>query len=297
MAVQLICCSHSPLMSTDVEETEKDLHARFFKELESASAELHAFRPELVVVFGPDHFNGFFYELMPAFCIGTSAESSRDWHLENGPLRVPRECARGFPDPLLEGCERQNSRILKHGIIDQHDRARVDETVWRGRESHRHRQPGQHLHGGHVRSDRYRLVVAPPLGVEALEQGKIRIVARGSDVPSLQDQTVRVIVANADSLAHRRDGFRRFMLAYAETMDWMYADDAALRMYAASARIPLAVAKKARDEFYPKNNLRPDRLSGVDQAMADAVAMKFLSAPLTKRQLAEFFQYQLPATP
>jgi len=27
MAVQLICCSHSPLMTTDVEETEKNLHA------------------------------------------------------------------------------------------------------------------------------------------------------------------------------------------------------------------------------------------------------------------------------
>jgi 2,3-dihydroxyphenylpropionate 1,2-dioxygenase len=93
MAVQLICCSHNPLMTTDVEETEKNLHAQFFKELESASAELHAFKPELVVVFGPDHFNGFFYELMPAFCIGTSAESSKDWHLESGPLRVPRELA------------------------------------------------------------------------------------------------------------------------------------------------------------------------------------------------------------
>src|ERR1700736_3894439 len=77
MAVQLICCSHSPLMTTDVEETEKNVHAQFFKQLESASAELHAFKPELVVVFGPDHFNGFFYELMPAFCIGTSAESSK----------------------------------------------------------------------------------------------------------------------------------------------------------------------------------------------------------------------------
>jgi 2,3-dihydroxyphenylpropionate 1,2-dioxygenase len=45
------------------------------------------------VVFGPDHFNGFFYELMPAFCIGTSAESTKDWHIESGPLRVPRELA------------------------------------------------------------------------------------------------------------------------------------------------------------------------------------------------------------
>jgi hypothetical protein len=31
--------------------------------------------------------------------------------------------------------------------------------------------------------------------------------------------------------------------------------------------------------------------------MADAVAMKFLSIPLTKQQLDAFFQYQLPATP
>ena len=51
------------------------------------------FNPDLVVVFGPDHFNGFFYELMPAFCIGTAAESTSDWHLESGPLRVPRDTA------------------------------------------------------------------------------------------------------------------------------------------------------------------------------------------------------------
>jgi 2,3-dihydroxyphenylpropionate 1,2-dioxygenase len=93
MSVQLICCSHSPLMTTDVEESEQDVHAGFFQELESASAALHAFNPDLVVVFGPDHFNGFFYELMPAFCIGTSAEGSKDWQLESGPLRVPRELA------------------------------------------------------------------------------------------------------------------------------------------------------------------------------------------------------------
>jgi 2,3-dihydroxyphenylpropionate 1,2-dioxygenase len=93
MTVQLICCSHSPLMTTDVEESEANVHAGFFQELDAAAAALHAFNPDLVVVFGPDHFNGFFYELMPAFCIGTAAESTRDWHLESGPLRVPRGLA------------------------------------------------------------------------------------------------------------------------------------------------------------------------------------------------------------
>src|SRR5262249_7279088 len=93
MAVQLICCSHSPLMTTDVEESEANVHAAFFSELDSCAAALRAFNPDLVVVFGPDHFNGFFYELMPAFCIGTAAEGTKDWHLESGPLRVPREIA------------------------------------------------------------------------------------------------------------------------------------------------------------------------------------------------------------
>jgi 2,3-dihydroxyphenylpropionate 1,2-dioxygenase len=80
-------------MTTDVEESEANVHAEFFQHLNDASAALHAFSPDLVVVFGPDHFNGFFYELMPAFCIGTAAEGAKDWHLESGPLRVPRELA------------------------------------------------------------------------------------------------------------------------------------------------------------------------------------------------------------
>src|SRR5262249_33651404 len=87
MTVQLICCSHSPLMTTGIEETEAGIQAQFFHELDSCSAALHKFNPDLVVVFGADHFNGFFYELMPAFCIGTAAEGTKDWHLEAGPLR------------------------------------------------------------------------------------------------------------------------------------------------------------------------------------------------------------------
>ena len=93
MTIQLICCSHSPLMTTDIEETESGVQAQFFHELDQCSAALHKFNPDLIVVFGPDHFNGFFYELMPMFCIGTAAQASEDWHLEAGHLRVPRDVA------------------------------------------------------------------------------------------------------------------------------------------------------------------------------------------------------------
>jgi 2,3-dihydroxyphenylpropionate 1,2-dioxygenase len=93
MAVQLICASHSPLMLTGIEESQEGVQAQFFRELDSCAAALHQFNPELVVVFGPDHFNGLFYDLMPAFCIGTAAEGTKDWHLASGPLRVPRDLA------------------------------------------------------------------------------------------------------------------------------------------------------------------------------------------------------------
>ena len=120
MPVQLICCSHSPLMTTDVEETEQDMQAQFFREMDSCAAALHKFDPDLVVVFGPDHFNGFFYELMPAFCIGTAAEGTKDWHLESGPLRVPRELALACVRlPAIARLRRRASRTqmkVDHGI-------------------------------------------------------------------------------------------------------------------------------------------------------------------------------------
>jgi 2,3-dihydroxyphenylpropionate 1,2-dioxygenase len=93
MPVQLICASHSPLMTAEMEESQQGAQAQFFSELQSCATALHKFNPDLVVVFGPDHFNGFFYELMPAFCIGSAAEGTKDWHLEGGPLKVPRELA------------------------------------------------------------------------------------------------------------------------------------------------------------------------------------------------------------
>ena len=64
-------------MLTDVEESESGVHAQFFRELDLCAAALHKFNPDLIVTFGPDHFNGFFYELMPTFCIGSAAQGSR----------------------------------------------------------------------------------------------------------------------------------------------------------------------------------------------------------------------------
>jgi len=80
-------------MTTAIEPTDRDAQQAFYAGLAAQARALEGFAPDLVVVFGPDHFNGFFYDLMPAFCIGAAAEGTRDWHLAPGPLRVPQERA------------------------------------------------------------------------------------------------------------------------------------------------------------------------------------------------------------
>jgi ABC-type nitrate/sulfonate/bicarbonate transport system substrate-binding protein len=131
---------------------------------------------------------------------------------------------------------------------------------------------------------------SPPFGIEALDQGRIRIVAKAGEVPSLREQSPRLIVANADALARRAELFARYMRAYRETVDWMYADPAAIQSYARLADIPVAIARRVRDEFFAKEKLDPDHVSGLTEAMADAIAFKYLAAPLTERQLGELIR-------
>jgi NitT/TauT family transport system substrate-binding protein len=137
---------------------------------------------------------------------------------------------------------------------------------------------------------------SPPFGIDALQQGRIRIVVRESDLPAFRNQTVRLMIANANAAEQRRDAIMRYLVAYRETLDWMYSDPAALKAYAEWVNISESLAKEVRDQFYPKENVRLDRLSGLDEAMADAVTMKFLPAPLSKTQQDDLFKYYARAS-
>jgi NitT/TauT family transport system substrate-binding protein len=48
----------------------------------------------------------------------------------------------------------------------------------------------------------------------------------------------------------------------------------------------VAIARLAPEDYYPKSNVLPDRIEGLEAAMADAVSFKYLAAPLTKEQLS-----------
>jgi NitT/TauT family transport system substrate-binding protein len=128
-----------------------------------------------------------------------------------------------------------------------------------------------------------------PFNLNAVDDGRIRIIAMGRDVPELRRMTSRLIIANTAILAAKKAVIARYMQGFVETLDWLYSDPAAIKAYAAWSGLPESIAKRA-PEFLTKENLDPRRISGLDTIVADAVKFKYLPAPLTQAQLAEAIQ-------
>jgi NitT/TauT family transport system substrate-binding protein len=135
---------------------------------------------------------------------------------------------------------------------------------------------------------------SPPFGLDAAQAGKIRIIARGSDLPYFRDQTIRLIVANADYLQQHAAIVARFVQAYRDSLQWMYGTSEGLTAYAQFAHVPEASALDVRDVFYPQDNMLVDHVSGLASVMADGVEFKYLAAPLSQAQLGQLFQIPRP---
>jgi NitT/TauT family transport system substrate-binding protein len=135
---------------------------------------------------------------------------------------------------------------------------------------------------------------SPPFGLQMAQAGQIRIIARGSDLPYFREQTIRLIVANADYLQQHPAIVARFIQAYRDSLQWMYSTAEGLAAYAALAQVPESTARQVRDVFYPRENMQVDRVSGLDAVMADGVAFKYLAAPLSQEQRRQLFQIPPP---
>ena len=132
---------------------------------------------------------------------------------------------------------------------------------------------------------------APPFGLDLLDQGKIRVIASGNDATVFKGQTVRTLITNVQTLQSRKAVIDRYLKAYRETVDWMYANPGALKVYAEFVGgISEVTAKRTRDDFFPKAAVDPDKVIGLDTIVPDAVTLKYTAAPLTKEQLAELIQ-------
>lgn len=90
-SVMLATSSHSPIIEFPAVKTEA--YRRVIEGQATVKEEVHAFDPELVVIFGVDHYGGHHMYSMPPFCVGVEATALADVGGTPGRLIVPRETA------------------------------------------------------------------------------------------------------------------------------------------------------------------------------------------------------------
>ncbi|MBH0119123.1 3-carboxyethylcatechol 2,3-dioxygenase [Rhodococcus sp. CX] len=118
MPLALCASSHSPLIG--LHDPAADVVREVREQLAGARAFVEAFDPELVLVFAPDHYNGFLYDLMPSFCVGAAAASVGDYGLPSGPLPVDRDAAYSIARHALDsGVDVALSEAMQvdHGFV------------------------------------------------------------------------------------------------------------------------------------------------------------------------------------
>lgn len=214
MSLALVTMSHSPLL--EYAEPPAEVADAVQEAFGAARAFVRDYDPTLVVSFAPDHYNGFFYDLMPPFCIGYDAVGVGDYGTAEGPLDVPGERAEELAQWVAE--------------------RDVDVAVSRRMEvDHGAVQPLEILFGG------IDTVPVIPVFVNGVAKPFVtmRRVRRlgetmGSWLTTLKDE--RVLVLGSGGLSHDPP-----------VPQWATADDAARAMLLAG-RHPTAAARDARQQ-------------------------------------------------
>lgn len=129
----------------------------------------------------------------------------------------------------------------------------------------------------------------PPFGVQEMNDGKIRVIVKASDIKGMQDQTIRVHVANLNSLKTKREAITKFMKVLTETIDWAYKGDPnpeAMKMYAEIAKVSAAAATRTVKDFYPKSALQMEEIRGLQKTLDEALQYKRISGKKTEKDAA-----------
>lgn len=119
--------SHTPLLGLNpvAAEVDRALQAG----LAAAAAQARAFGPELIVLVGTDHYNAFYNELMPPFCIGARCEAIGDFQTPSGSLNVSARDAVALAEGLMEA---GFDPAISHQMRADHGLSQPLQLLWGG---------------------------------------------------------------------------------------------------------------------------------------------------------------------
>jgi 2,3-dihydroxyphenylpropionate 1,2-dioxygenase len=126
--IGMVGMSHSPFATMLAPPAPAAPGGRFLAGTARVAAAVRALAPDAVVVIGPDHFHGNFYDVMPPFVLGVAeAEGFGDFGSRRGPLPVASALAWSVRDGLAaDGFDIALSYALTvdHGIVQSYDMVR-----------------------------------------------------------------------------------------------------------------------------------------------------------------------------
>ncbi|MBB5411353.1 MULTISPECIES: hypothetical protein [unclassified Paraburkholderia] len=91
MDFMMVCASHSPILDFPAKQSRSVRNV--LEALEGQRARIASFAPDLVILFGVDHYGGQQMNCMPSFCVAVQATALADVGGTPGHLNVPRDLA------------------------------------------------------------------------------------------------------------------------------------------------------------------------------------------------------------
>lgn len=117
MSFAAVCAAHAPLaLHSATVAVQKEA---YLAAMTRSGDWLRRFAPDLIIEFAPDHFNGFFYKLMPSFCLGVEARGIGDWATSAAVLPVPAAAALQALNTVRAAevdCDLSYRMIVDHGF-------------------------------------------------------------------------------------------------------------------------------------------------------------------------------------
>jgi NitT/TauT family transport system substrate-binding protein len=128
-----------------------------------------------------------------------------------------------------------------------------------------------------------------PLALKDVNEGKVRIVARSREATELANQTIRVNLANTNSLKTKREAITKFMQVIHKSIDWAYTNPQAIEIFARNMKVTPEIAKQGVNEFFPKAAMQIGEIRDLERSLQDALDYKFIASPKTPQDIAGLF--------
>ena len=125
-----------------------------------------------------------------------------------------------------------------------------------------------------------------PMNLRAVDEGKVRIVARGGEVLAMKDQTTRINVVSTRALTEKPETIRRFMRGLNKSMDFMYGDERALQWFGEMHKLTVEQTRRSRDTYHPRAAMQTGAPKNLDLTIAQAKQYKYVPADFSMEKLA-----------